>query len=105
MRYAAIAVLMADGDFTTVWSTVPSVKGSPSSPEGDVRGEVRVGIELALVNRRPTEDPRWLLLDVGDARRERVLRKVDLRFGGAGMESGLMGRAGILTVGCESRSF
>lgn len=105
MRYAAIAVLMADGDLTTVWSTSPSVKGSLSSPEGDVKGGVRVGMVLALVSRRPTEDCRWLLPDVGDARRERVLRKVDLRFGGAGMESGLMGRTGILTVGCESRSF
>lgn len=41
----------------------------------------------------------FVLADVGEARRESVLRKVDLRLGGAGRDSGLMGRVGILMLG------
>jgi len=37
------------------------------------------------------------LLEVGEVRRESVLRKVDLRFGGGGRESWVKGRAGTLS--------
>jgi len=46
----------------------------------------------------------WEDLPEGDARRERVLRKTDLRFGGAGREELSMGREGILSPGYASRS-
>ena len=47
---------------------------------------------------------RWCFADVGEARRESVFKKVDLRFGGAGRVSGDIGRMGILMVGWDWRS-
>lgn len=75
------------------------VKGSFISPVGEAIGvgkrELECGFELLLP----------VLLEVGEARRERVLRKLDLRFGGGCRASGLMGKGGILTLGLVSRSF
>lgn len=85
---------------------VKDVKGSPISPDGEVRGVGRLdGMELALVKRRFDELLRPVFPDVGEARRDKVLRKVDLRFGGGlGRVCMSRGKAGSLTVGCASRS-
>lgn len=94
-------VLVAEGDAreATVLE-LNELKGSLISPDGDVSGvEMLRGLTLVLLKRR------LLFAEVGEARRDRVLRKFDLRFGGgAGSDCMSMGRAGNLTPGWDSRS-
>lgn len=52
------------------------VKGSLISPVGEAIGVGKVELEGTWGLRLP------VLLEVGEARRERVLRKLDFRFGG-----------------------
>ena len=72
---------------------------------------VRVGLAVeemdVAVDRRVKEACRRLdLLLEGEARRERVLRKADLRLGGGGGSAETsIGRLGSLAPGLESRSF
>jgi hypothetical protein len=102
-----MAVLLAEGLMGIEPSrllAVKEMKGSPSSPEGEVSGEV-LETALELVNLR-FEEFRAIFEEVGDARRDRVLRKLDLRFGGGeGSDCMSMGNEGSLTLGCDSRSF
>lgn len=84
---------------------VKDVKGSVISPEGEVRGVGRFdGMEVAFLKRRvPLRPP---FADVGDARRDRVWRKLDLRFGGGvGRVCISRGKTGSSTPGCDSRNF
>lgn len=93
-------VLVTEGAATTEGELtllgLNDVNGSLISPVGEAIGVGRMVVLVPL---------RFVLLEAGDARRERVLRKLDLRFGGGRMESALMGRGGILTLGFVSRSF
>lgn len=103
-----MAVLFAEGLTISELSrlvAVKEVKGSLSSPEGEVRGVAPGAVALALVNRR-REELRAIFEEVGDARRDRVLRKVDLRFGGGeGSECMSIGNTGSLAAGWDSQSF
>lgn len=96
-------VLVAEGGGTTeVELRLPAlkdIKGSAISPVGEAIGVGRMEPNEGFVPRR------LVLLDVGDARRESVLRKFDLRFGGGGIESAVMGNGGIFRFGLVSRSF
>jgi hypothetical protein len=100
-------VLLAEGLIVSELSrllAVKEVKGSLSSPEGEVRGVGPEDVALAFVNRR-LEELRAIFEEVGDARRDRVLRKVDLRFGGGeGSDCMSIGNTGSLTVGWDSQS-
>lgn len=89
----AEGVATTEGELTLL--ALKEVKGSFISPVGEAIGVGRSGLVFL----------RFVLLEVGEARRERVFRKLDLRFGGGGIESALMGRGGILTLGLVSRSF
>lgn len=82
------------------------MNGSPTSCDGDTSGvcdppgeDPKLGV-LGTLNDacRPT------LLDEGEARRERVLRKVDLRFGGEGSVDTSIGSLGSLADPSESAS-
>lgn len=102
-------MLLAEGAVTIADDCILGAKdkkGSLNSPDGDVRGVGSVdGIELLLPARRLVEVCRFDLADDGDASRERVLRKFDLRLGGGiGRVSTFIGRSGILKLGYESRS-
>ena len=103
-----MAVLLAEGLGISELLRLLAVKeekGSLSSPEGDVSGVIPGETALEFVKRR-VEELRAILEEVGDARRDRVLRKVDLRFGGGGgSECTSTGNAGSLTPGWDSRSF
>jgi hypothetical protein len=108
VRYEAMAVLLAEGLTVTELSrllAVKEVKGSLSSPEGEVRGVAPAEMALALVSRR-LEELRAIFEEVGEARRDNVLRKVDLRFGGGeGSDCMSMGNTGSFTPGWDSESF
>ena len=73
-------VLVAEGDAGVVGDvSEKEEKGSAESLVGVGRGDGLVGALL----RRPTADTGRAILDeFGEARRESVLRKVDLRLGG-----------------------
>lgn len=104
VRYAASPVLLADGETITLEMSAllgeKAMKGSLTSLEGEVIGEeMPEGIAFEWLVWR-AEDWRVDLPEVGDARRERVLRKVDLRFaGGDGRVDALIGRVGSLAPG------
>lgn len=82
------------------------MNGSPDSCEGDTSGVCEPAGEapkLGLLGIlrdacRPT------LFDEGEVRRERVLRKVDLRFGGEGSVDTSIGSLGSLADPSESAS-
>lgn len=105
-------MLTADGGGCTLVgeeSPLMAVKlenGSLTSPDGDVKGVGRPeeNILVVLFRRRPDAE-RLVRDDVGDAKRDRVLRKVDFRFGGGGNDAMSMGRGGKLAPGWTSRSF
>ena len=81
MRYAAIPVLVAEGEVRVKEASIE--KGSLDSLEGDVCGVGRVGeLGIILLRRFDVDACREAFEEVGDAKRDKVLRKVDLRFGG-----------------------
>jgi hypothetical protein len=85
----------------------PSVamNGSLISFDGDMTGVGSVdGTALELFLECLPDECRAVLFPDGEARRESVLRKVDLRLMGGGREDASMGRSGSLTLGFESRS-
>lgn len=83
----------ADAEPLSEWK----LNGSACSVVGEASGEAGPRFPL-MVPLRP------VLLEEGEARRERVLRKLDLRFGG-GSVCGSMGSAGSGVAGLASRSF
>lgn len=109
VRYAAIAVLVAEGEEGVAVATSAesiAVKGSVPSVVGELRGGVgsaEDGMNGCPFSRRLVDLFR-LPLPVGEARRESVFRKLDLRFGGT-TDAGSMGTAGIFWPGWASRSF
>lgn len=105
-------MLIADVDVMTgAPSSLPEsneVNGSIISLEGEVMGvgSVEGMTTLALVARRLDELFRAAFDEEGDASRDKVLRKVDLRLGGrAGRVDASMGSAGRVAPGMSSRSF
>lgn len=94
VRYEARPVLVAVGEVTGESTEASPLcenerKGSGISCAGDGDGRA-----LELTKRRV------VLVDVGDASRDSVLRNVDLRFGGGvGRAAASRGRAGSLTPG------
>lgn len=97
-----MAVLLTEGLTVSELSrllAVNEVKGSLSSPEGEVRGVAPAAVALALVNRR-LDELRAIFEEVGDARRDSVLRKLDLRFGGGeGSDCMSIGKTGSFAAG------
>lgn len=101
MRYEATPVLFAEGLTSAEVSIVLELKvvnGSLISPDGEVSGVGRLEEKLLALLKRRLEE-RAVLLDVGEARRDSVLRKVDLRLGGVGRDCMLRGTAGRVTPG------
>jgi hypothetical protein len=100
VRYAASAVAPVIGDVGVplVAPLVSEANGSrlPSPTAG--AGAAAVGVDVFRLDR-------LVLLLAGDARRESVLRKADLRLGvGAGTEAASIGSRGSFRVGFVSRS-
>jgi len=102
---AAATPCFSVGESPTLDALVNDPNGSPASLPGVViglgspDGIVETSRALAFCARR------LAFAAVGDARRDRVLRNVDLRLGGGkGRESGWMGNGGTLRVAWEWRS-
>ncbi|SRR6266576_7195884 len=97
-------VLVADGDVSGEEASM-DMKGSLDSTLGDVCGDDGLWV-LIWLRRFDTEVCRDALEEVGDARRESVLRNVDRRFGG-GVEyiCESRGSSGTLISGWRSFSF
>lgn len=96
-------MLVAEGAgsaaFKSALEAVNETKGSFCSTEGDAAGVgspdgAAEGALLLTAERRVPD-----LAEVGEARRESVLRNADLRLGTAGIEAGSKGRAGSLDEG------
>lgn len=103
-----MAVLLAEGLAAELSRllAVKEVNGSFNSPEGELRGEGPLETVLGSLNRRLEEPLRAILEEVGDASRDKVLRKVDLRFGGGeGSNCMSTGNTGSVIPEWDSRSF
>ena len=90
-------------DDNTPADSPTGANGSPISCDGDNTGDEFAAAKFVLLGTlrdacRPT------LFDEGDARRESVFRKVDLRFGGDGNVDTSIGSLGSLVDPSESAS-
>jgi hypothetical protein len=76
-------VLVAEGEVWVGDVSEKEEKGSAMSLVGDLWGVGRGdGLACTLLRRPAVDTGRAILDEFGEARRERVLRKVDLRLGG-----------------------